>query len=164
MCNEIFSPRFEIISGDGLCPYIKYLPSWKKAEDVDAVLSLLKEQYERDRKYEMTTSGPHRDRFSLYQDGRNFIHTASTGQIRLSSLLLKSTQAVLFEKITGRKPILLLDDVLLELDTQKRERFLDHLSSYDQAFFTFLPNESYFKKGSYDRISYLVEKGTYTLR
>ena len=36
------------------------------------------------------------------------------------------------------------DHVLLELDAEKRGRYLENLGSYTQAFFTFLPQEKYF--------------------
>ncbi|MFW6312742.1 MAG: DNA replication/repair protein RecF, partial [Spirochaetota bacterium] len=43
----------------------------------------------------------------------------------------------------GRLPVLLLDDVLLELDPARRGRFVEALPDYEQAFFTFLPDEQY---------------------
>ena len=43
---------------------------------------------------------------------------------------------------TGRRPVLLLDDVLLELDPGRKQAFVDRFPDYEQAFFTFLPGES----------------------
>jgi DNA replication and repair protein RecF len=79
--------------------------------------------------------------------------------MRLTALVLRSIQALLYVRIRKQKPILLLDDVLLELDIEKRQRFLENLADYDQAFFTFLPDESYFKADSYDSITYRVNDG-----
>jgi DNA replication and repair protein RecF len=45
--------------------------------------------------------------------------------------------------MTGKNPALLLDDVLLELDPEKRRRFLSAMPAYDQAFYTFLPEEPF---------------------
>ncbi len=160
--NELFPALFETVSADGIHPEIKYVPSWKQASCVEDAIRILQNSHERDAKYEMTTTGPHRDKYQFIEHTRDFIETASTGQRRLAALVLKSTQALLYEQATGNKPVLLLDDVLLELDIKKRERFLSSLASYDQAFFTFLPDESYFKKDSYDSIAYHVERGSYS--
>ncbi len=45
--------------------------------------------------------------------------------------------------MTGRLPVLLMDDVMLELDPDKRQRFTALLPEYDQLFCTFLPGEPY---------------------
>jgi DNA replication and repair protein RecF len=62
--------------------------------------------------------------------------------------------------VTGKKPILLLDDVLLELDPEKRRRFLEALPEYDQAFYTFLPEEPYQRYQKSDTLVYQVQNGT----
>jgi DNA replication and repair protein RecF len=65
--------------------------------------------------------------------------------------------------MTGKTPVLLLDDVLLELDGEKRRRFLTVMPGYEQAFFTFLPEEPYLgytpgrQKG--DTLIYTVREG-----
>ena len=90
-----------------------------------------------------TISGPHKDFFKFSLRGLDFSHYASTGQLRLCSLALKVAQGQYIYKIIKRKPILLLDDVLLEMDKDKKMNFLKNLPLYEQAFFTFLPNEDY---------------------
>jgi DNA replication and repair protein RecF len=67
-----------------------------------------------------------------------------------------------YRQKTGKNPILLIDDVLLELDVMKRGLFLEQLGGYSQAFFTFLPKETYFSdipQQSY--LTYRVEEGTF---
>jgi DNA replication and repair protein RecF len=62
-------------------------------------------------------------------------------------------------------PILLLDDVLLELDPGKRKRFLELLpgrGSGAQAFFTFLPGEPWTEYSGGDTIAYKVSDGGFT--
>ena len=44
---------------------------------------------------------------------------------------------------TGLKPVLLMDDVLLELDPDKRAKINSLLPEYEQLFCTFLPGEPY---------------------
>ncbi len=109
----------------------------------DQVLDYLAHKREQDLLYGTTSSGPHRDRFVFRLAGTDFARIASTGQLRLMSLILRIGQCRYFSQKTGRRPILLLDDVLLELDSERRTRFLTQLPDYEQAFFTFLPDEKY---------------------
>lgn len=136
--NPLFSALFAEISGlPGECR-LRHLPSWKDGDEV-AVTQRLVETRDQDARLGFTGTGPHRDRFSFHLGGRNFAEHASTGQVRLLSLLLRIAQATLSLEKTGRKPLLLLDDVLLELDGERRQRVLNHLPPFEQAFFTFLP-------------------------
>lgn len=148
--NEIFGKLYSEISDiDGV--YINYSPSWKEIKNdlgtsfptVDYVLNILKEKREQDKIMNTTLSGPHRDRITFIKDGSNFVQTASTGQCRLISLLLRVSQAVYYKRITGIKPVLLMDDVLLELDPIKRQKLTSMLPEYEQLFCTFLPGEPY---------------------
>ena len=88
-------------------------------------------------------SGPHRDKIIFEKEGIPFVPTASTGQKRLIALILRTGQAVFYKQITSRKPVLLMDDVLLELDPEKRQKVTSLLPEYDQLFCTFLPGEPY---------------------
>lgn len=138
--NPLFSRLFTEISGlEGVCK-LRHLPSWKDDDEV-VVATKLREARDQDSRLGFTGTGPHRDRFSFQLAGRNFAEHASTGQVRLLSLLLRIAQATLSLEKTGRKPLLLLDDVLLELDGQRRRRVLAHLPAFEQAFFTFLPDQ-----------------------
>jgi DNA replication and repair protein RecF len=139
--SRIFEPLFKEISGiTGIG--VKYLPSWKE-ETLDKITTLLLERREADASLGFTFSGPHRDRYLFTRDGEDFSGKASTGQRRLLALLLRIAQASFFSEKTGKKPVLLLDDVLLELDGEKRKKFLTVMPEYEQAFYTFLPEEPY---------------------
>jgi DNA replication and repair protein RecF len=109
-----------------------------------------------------TLSGPHRDRWLFSRGELNFVDSASTGQIRLLSLVLRSLQAVYYTTVTGRKPVLLLDDVLLELDPERRKRFLATIPEASQSFFTFLPGERWEDYQSTSAIVYRVEDGRFS--
>ncbi len=141
--NEVFAELFLDISGLSTELSIHYLPAWRDCANPAAVLSHLSARRAADASLGATTSGPHRDRFLFSAGGRNFANVASTGQLRLASLILRVAQALYFTRKTGRRPLLLLDDVLLELDLKRRERFLSRLPDADQRFFTFLPDEQF---------------------
>ena len=139
--NKIFPELFRKISGTDMELEIKYQPSWSDMTEKDEIVSYLESTEERDLKMSCTTSGIHRDRFSVMYGGIPFSSIGSTGQIRLCSLLFRISESIYFSRMTGRKPVILLDDVLLELDDRKRSLLLSELSGYSQAFYSFLPRE-----------------------
>ena len=163
--SAIFPDIYNNVSLEDRGIQIKYRPSWGEEESYENLVEKLYLQRETDIKMSTTTSGPHRDRFLITDRNGVFVNGASTGQMRLASLVFRSAQAAFFRQKTGMNPIFLIDDVLLELDAQKRARYLSYLGHYNQAFFTFLPEEKYF--GSFidydagDTIRYRVEGGRF---
>ena len=139
--SGVFSQLYEEVSGvSGMS--VQYAPSWKGRSEDEAATFLAKRRAT-DLAAGVSLSGPHRDRYVFALDGAEFAGSASTGQRRLLALLLRVAQARRYSQTTGKNPILLLDDVLLEMDGEKRRRFLSALPGYDQAFYTFLPEEPY---------------------
>ena len=163
--SAIFPDIYNNVSLEDRGIQIKYRPSWGEEETYESLVEKLYLQRDTDIKMSTTTSGPHRDRFLITDRNGVFVNGASTGQMRLASLVFRSAQAAFFRQKTGMNPIFLIDDVLLELDAQKRARYLSYLGHYNQAFFTFLPEEKYF--GSFidydagDTIRYKVEGGRF---
>ena len=160
--NEVFPSLFREISETNMDITVKYQPSWKM-ENADEIVDYMKENIERDIILSTTSSGPHRDRFTVMCGNIPFSSIGSTGQIRLASILFRIAEAIYFFKRTGKHPLLLIDDVLLELDSKKRGAVLSSLPGYSQAFYTFLPSESYFASHKDDALSYKVEKGEFSL-
>jgi DNA replication and repair protein RecF len=155
--SAVFEPLYGEITGlTGIG--VNYLPSWKE-ESHEAVISLLAEKRETDASMGVSFSGPHRDRYHFTRAGEEFSAKASTGQRRLLALLLRVAQARVFTDKTGKKPVLLLDDVLLELDGEKRRKFLLVMPEYEQAFYTFLPGEPYKTYRKSSTIIYYMQSG-----
>lgn len=161
--NQIFPKLFSDVSKTDLILEIDYQPSWKDLSDVDEIVSYLEDSIDRDVKMNTTTSGIHRDRFVIKSQYGNFSSIGSTGQLRLCSLIFRIAQARYFTINSGKKPILLIDDVLLELDSEKRALVLEELKDYSQAFYTFLPNERYFNEKECG-LQYLVEGGNFIVK
>lgn len=139
--NEYISDYFEEVSNISGHFELEYQPSWKNAYTEKEAFNQLEKKKKMELDKGLTLSGPHRDNFNMIYNGNNFIDTGSTGQMRLISLLLRIIQSRFFSEENENKPIFLLDDVLLEIDREKRERFLKKLPEYEQAFFTFLPGD-----------------------
>lgn len=164
--NQIFGKLFEEITGiDGVS--ISYHPSWKEIEHENEkifpasqeILKLLYNNREKDINLESTSSGPHRDRIDFVKDHHFFVPTASTGQCRLISLILRVAQAIYYTRASGLRPVLLMDDVLLELDPDKRAKLTGLLPEYEQLFCTFLPGEPYERYMHDTTKVYKIEKG-----
>jgi DNA replication and repair protein RecF len=152
--SEIFSRLYEEVSGiSGIT--VRYIQSWKNED----IVFHLQERRAAETAAGISLSGPHRDRYQFTHNGTDFTVKASTGQKRLLALLLRTAQARRYSQETRLNPILLLDDVLLEMDGEKRRKFLSALPSYDQAFYTFLPEEPYHRYQKEDTLVYNVKDG-----
>lgn len=160
--DQIFPEMYKNVSGIDIHIEIKYQQSWSGCSTENEIVEYLAKTRQRDLTMMTTTSGVHRDRFTIVQDAGTFAQIGSTGQLRLASLVLRTAQMAFFHKKTGKKPLILVDDVLLELDLPKREKFLSLMEGYSQAFFTFLPEEHYFAHlASEDALVYDVEQGSF---
>ena len=161
--NIHFSRYFQRISGleEGL--EIVYHPSWRGLENEKDIFDFLKSREEKEIFRGSSLYGPHRDNFLFMQSGKNFTDFGSTGQMRLISLIMRIAQADFISASQEKKPILLLDDVLLELDREKRALFLENLPPYEQAFFTFLPGDDTYTQGQ-NSLFFDIEEGRLTKR
>jgi len=156
--NETFSNVFLKVSAFDSKIKILYKPSWGFDPDIEKIKQILSSKIEAETALGTTLTGPHRDRFYYYMNKKDFTKIASTGQTRLISLALKTAQAEFYREKTGKKPLVLLDDALLELDKQKKIRFIESFPEYEQAFFSFLPGEEKIISGK-DGLFYNVNNG-----
>jgi DNA replication and repair protein RecF len=83
----------------------------------------------------LTLIGPHRDDLFFTLEGQNLGFYGSRGQQRSATLALKLGEATLMQQRTGEKPVLLLDDLLSELDSLRREHILQLLQQQKQQIF-----------------------------
>ena len=78
--------------------------------------------------------GPHRDDFEIFKDGQLNLFNSSRGELRTQILALKLLQAEYLTQ-TGKKPLILLDDVFSELDEVRRTKLIESLTGH-QIFIT----------------------------
>jgi len=159
--NERFALRYEAVSLLGTEVNVRYRPNWPAELDLEGILQRMASKRAEELALGTSLSGPHRDRWGFSSKSGDFAATASTGQLRLLSLTLRMVQAEYYRSVTGRLPVLLLDDVLLELDRGKRRRFLELLPPSAQAFFTFLPGESWEDYKTESTLVYEVRDGRF---
>lgn len=83
-----------------------------------------------------TTKGPHRDEIDFISNGINLRTYGSRGQIRSTMMTLKLAEMEWIKDKTGEWPVLLLDEVLAELDDDRRNDLLERISKTQQSLLT----------------------------
>jgi DNA replication and repair protein RecF len=83
-----------------------------------------------------TTTGPHRDEIRLRASGIDLRTYGSRGQNRTAMLSLKLAEVDWIRQRTGEWPVLLLDEVLAELDVERRGALLERALQAEQALLT----------------------------
>ncbi len=84
----------------------------------------------------VTVIGPHRDDLHFVVDGIDMTLYGSRGQQRTAALALKLAEVDLMAQATGESPILLLDDVMSELDANRRARVISLVDGVQQSILT----------------------------
>lgn len=90
-------------------------------------LRLLRERRFEDIRHGSTSVGAHLDDLKFFINGRELKLFGSQGQLRTAALALKLSELQFLKSETGEYPLLLLDDVMSELDSTRRELLLEFL-------------------------------------
>jgi DNA replication and repair protein RecF len=91
----------------------------------DNLVESLNNSRSRDIAERTTTVGPHRDNWEIEENGISVSQTASRGELRTLVLALKLTERDWFLAEGGASPVVLLDDVFSELDSERRKLLVD---------------------------------------
>lgn len=136
--NPIFQSKFSDIGNFKDKAKIVYISNLKlkSSNSLIDIKNKLKDNRSKDIETGYTSVGIHRDNYLFLLNGIEFNKYASLGQIRLASLVLKLTNLDYLKFITGTEPIILLDDVILELDLQRQKNFIDAIPRENQMFIT----------------------------
>lgn len=105
---------------------IKYLFNrQKELKKIEGIKGILEEEQEKNRAEELkrgiTLFGPHRDDLLLTLNGSDIKLFGSQGQHRTAVLAIKLAELEFFKAESGEYPILLLDDVMSELDGERKD-------------------------------------------
>jgi DNA replication and repair protein RecF len=114
---------------------LRYRPR-TRAGTPEAFAAELAERLEGDLERGFTTHGPHRDELSLLRDARELRAFGSQGEQRLALLALLLAEREVLASERGAPPLLLLDDVMSELDADRRERLVARLGETGQSVVT----------------------------
>jgi len=106
-------------------------------EDIEkGLLATLKRLQQLEIARGVTTIGPHRDELRFLSNQMDLGDYGSRGQGRTALLAMKMAEVNWLHKRTREWPVLLLDEMLSELDIQRRRDLLASISDCDQAILT----------------------------
>ena len=105
---------------------------------------MLREGRARDIARAATGVGPHLDDLVLRVGGMNLRSFGSQGQQRTGALALKLAELFYLQENVGEAPILLLDDVMSELDADRRRALLDFIRHENIQTFITATDAAYF--------------------
>ncbi len=135
--NQHFEEVYSSISGFHRSVEVEYrtIPGNTQEEVEESFRGALASLAQKERLAGTSLVGPHRDDFNLKSDGLYLAPFSSRGELRSQVLSLKILELEYLSKGED-KPILLLDDVLSELDEQRRTFLLKFLQGKFQTFIT----------------------------
>jgi len=116
---------------------MQYRSGWSKELNLVEALS---QSRENDRKLRYTTVGPHRGDFVVKSDGVKVADLLSRGQLKLIVIALKLAQISTLQTVSGKLPIILVDDLAAELDVTHRATLLLQLKALSTQIFVTTPD------------------------
>jgi DNA replication and repair protein RecF len=141
---------------------LRYRPR-SQAATPEELAAELAERVDSDLERGFTGHGPHRDELLLLRDGRELRVYGSQGEQRLALLALLLAERAALEEERGAPPLLLLDDVMSELDVDRRERLVERIGGAGQSVITTTDLAHVPGAGTAGVVRLRVEPGTVTM-
>lgn len=130
--NKIYTS----ISGKKMNIALKYNSKTNTEDYSSSLMKQLEQTIDIDRLRGFTSRGPHRDDMLAYFGDTLLSDAASRGENRTYILCLKILELQILEEKTGKRPLLLLDDVFSELDGSRRRALTNFLEKYQTVITT----------------------------
>ena len=111
-------------------PFVDYNEDFQKN-----ALEAFKRAEERDLHQKATSIGVHREDFSISLNGRDIGQFGSQGENRIVALALKLSPYFLIDD-KDKRPVIVLDDVMSELDAAHKTRLINFIKKFEQVFIT----------------------------
>lgn len=141
---------------------IKYISSIKFEMGNNNIKNIFIKKLEEEKSKEIqkgtTIVGPQRDDMDVMVNGISLKHYGSQGQQRTAILSLKLSELEIVKKSSGEYPILLLDDVMSELDSKRREYLIENIKNI-QTFITCTDKNEFIKGIDKDACFIKIENG-----
>lgn len=149
---------------------LNYLPTLKLVEQgsedkltvpqvAEQFANILQDSLSEDMDKRTTTVGPHRDDLSFKINDKEAKTYGSQGQQRTTVLALKMAELEMIKGEKGEFPILLLDDVLSELDSDRKRHLLNLTEGRVQTFVTSTSREDFNKDMEKMSQVYFIDNG-----
>jgi DNA replication and repair protein RecF len=131
LLGDLFAERAGALGLTGQAT-LEYRPR-SRAVDEEQFMAELQERLAGDLERGFSGHGPHRDELALLRDERELRVYGSQGEQRLALLALLLAERAVLARERGRTPLMLLDDVMSELDGDRRELLARELSTGGQS-------------------------------
>ena len=125
---------------------IRFIPSFKNINslNIEDLTKIFNENFDKEISYGSTFLGPHKDDFEIKINDKISSEFSSRGQIRTATLSIKLGEANALKNSLSDTPIIVLDDILSELDFDRRKTVVNYIREYEQIFLT-SPDDSLLK-------------------
>lgn len=132
--KEVFSIPVETIK-------FYYVSKIDRNDIKKSLKEYLETNFERDLILQKTNIWPHIDDFEILIDDRNISYFASRWEVKSIIIYLKLLEWLFIEKISSKKPIMIIDDFLSELDNEHKELLLKKMEYYQSFISTIFKTE-----------------------
>ncbi len=138
---------YRSLSDEDVSAGVEYECCIGNAENIEEELTeLYRNTRQKDLENHVSSSGIHREDMIFTLNGRNVLLTASQGQKRMVMLAFKLSILEFIHDISGKKAVLLLDDVLSELDRYRQRKLIDMIGNSYQCVITCTDIPDFLKK------------------
>ena len=158
LLNEISGQMYAYISGKEKL-VLRYHTHFKDISK-EGILDKYKKNYKRDIFQGTTVDGVHKDDLKIFLDENDAGMFASQGQQRSIILSMKIALVEIVKMQIGEYPVLLLDDVLSELDEERKMKLLNLIDHKVQTFITTTHFDLGYHHSLDDALVLRIEKGT----
>lgn len=146
--NRFMKEKYQLLSQDQDIAQIRYDSCVNREHVKEELIQMYRDSREKDLLYKVTNCGIQREDFIFTLNQVPAINYASQGQKRMMMLALRLSLLEFIKEVTGKKAILLLDDVLSELDMNHQKILIQEIHRQYQCLLTctevptFLKNQS----------------------
>ena len=159
--NENFSVEYKFKNADFDVPLEDFYSSTFRKNLLMWYYQNIVERSSRDIERGNTSIGPHLDDLNFFINNRELKSYASQGQLRTAALALKLSELEFLKTARGEYPVLLLDDVMSELDAERRTQLLEFLKQRKIQTIITAAEEKYFPAENLGKM-FEVNAGTVT--
>ncbi len=158
--NYIINKRIEILEKlkEHINYIFKYVTENKEIIDIEYIQKNKNKEkefiYEEEILYKQSLKGIHLDDYIFKINDNKAKNFASQGQKRLITLSFLLSQNNIISELKNKKPIIIFDDVHLDLDFKRQEKIIDLIEKENQTIYitTNEKNMPFLKKESYNII------------
>ena len=134
--NAVLSKIITALKGESETAHIEYVPFVKPDDKfISRAQAVYERNLESDMKHHITQIGIHREDMKMILNDKDISERGSQGENRIAVIALKLAPYFLIEE-QSKRPVVVLDDVMSELDKEHRARLVKFLEKFEQVFIT----------------------------